>query len=123
MLTVLTRRKGSPALFLTPGSPSAHPIPALVARAQGGITLGPEQGELGADFNNLGDVPAPQKANLSCLHDYYLLPPTITGCLPRLPAASHDYLLPPTATCCLPRLPAASHDCLVAIEPGDRTKL
>ena len=24
------------------------------------------------------------------------LPPTITYCLPRLPAAFHDYLLPPT---------------------------
>jgi hypothetical protein len=29
---------------------------------------------------------------------------TITCCLPRLPAASHDYLLPPMTTCCLPRL-------------------
>jgi hypothetical protein len=45
-------------------------------------------------------------------HDYLLLP-TTTCCLPRLPAASHDYLLPPTTTCCLPRLPAASHDYLL----------
>jgi hypothetical protein len=28
--------------------------PALVARAQGGLTLGPEQGELDADFCHLG---------------------------------------------------------------------
>jgi hypothetical protein len=33
-----------------PGSASAHPTPALVLDAQGGITLGPEQGELSADF-------------------------------------------------------------------------
>jgi hypothetical protein len=43
----------------------------------------------------------------------YLLPPTTTCCLPRLPAASHNYLLPPTTTCCLPRLSAASHDSLL----------
>jgi hypothetical protein len=39
-----------------PGSASAHPTPALLSRAQGGITLGPEQGELGADFTHLGDL-------------------------------------------------------------------
>jgi len=32
-----------PCSFLTPGSPSAHATPALVARAQGGITLGLER--------------------------------------------------------------------------------
>jgi hypothetical protein len=37
-----------------PGSASAHPTPALISRAQDGITLGPEQGEPGADFTNLG---------------------------------------------------------------------
>ena len=31
-----------------------HPTPALVARAQGGLTLGLERGELGADFTFLG---------------------------------------------------------------------
>jgi hypothetical protein len=36
--------------LLTPAQPPAHPTPALIARAQGGLTLGPEQGELGADF-------------------------------------------------------------------------
>jgi hypothetical protein len=36
-------------------SPSAHPTSALVARAQGGITLGPEEGELDADFCSLGN--------------------------------------------------------------------
>jgi hypothetical protein len=36
----------TPARVLTPGSPPAHPTPALVARAQGGLTLGPEGGEL-----------------------------------------------------------------------------
>ncbi len=33
-----------------PGSPSAHPAPALVARVQAGITSGPDRGELAADF-------------------------------------------------------------------------
>ena len=32
----------------------AHPTPALVAHAQGGLTLGPERGELAADFWDLG---------------------------------------------------------------------
>jgi hypothetical protein len=32
------------------GSSSAHQTSALVGRAQGGITLGPERGELDADF-------------------------------------------------------------------------
>jgi len=44
------------APFLTPGSPSAQPSLALVSRAQGGLTLGPEQGELEADFCSLGLV-------------------------------------------------------------------
>src|SRR2546421_6442687 len=43
-----------PAAVLTPGSPPAHPTPALVAHAQGGLTLGPERGELAADFWFLG---------------------------------------------------------------------
>lgn len=34
--------------FLIPGSASAHPTPVLVVDDQGGITLGPEEGELGA---------------------------------------------------------------------------
>jgi hypothetical protein len=51
--------------------------------------------------------PPLRKANLSCLHDY-LLPPTITYCLLRLPIASYDYLLPP---------------CLVITEPNDYTKM
>jgi hypothetical protein len=51
----------SPALFfpyaqLTPGSPSAHPTPALVARAHGSLTLSPVEGELNADFCLLGDI-------------------------------------------------------------------
>jgi hypothetical protein len=38
----------TPAPVLTPGSP-------LVAHAQGGLTLGPERGDLAADFWSLGD--------------------------------------------------------------------
>jgi len=34
----------TPAPVLTPGSPPAHATPALVAHAQGGLTLGPERG-------------------------------------------------------------------------------
>jgi len=61
----------TPAPVLTPGSPPAHPTPALVALAQGGLTLGPEQGELAADFWSLGtyrasDVPPP-KSTLSSI--------------------------------------------------------
>jgi hypothetical protein len=44
----------TPAPVLTPGSPPAHPTPALVAHAQGGLTLGPERGELAADSCHLG---------------------------------------------------------------------
>jgi hypothetical protein len=36
------------------GSASAHPAPALVVDGQGGINLGPDGGELGADFCSLG---------------------------------------------------------------------
>jgi hypothetical protein len=36
--------------------PPAHATPALVAHAQGGLTLGLEQGELDADFCSLGDT-------------------------------------------------------------------
>ena len=36
--------------FLTPAQLRLTPTPALVVGAQGGITLGPERGELGADF-------------------------------------------------------------------------
>jgi hypothetical protein len=50
----LTRPQGP--LLLSHGSPSAHPAPALVARAQGGLTLGPEEGELDTDFCHLGKV-------------------------------------------------------------------
>jgi hypothetical protein len=39
----------TPTPMLTPSSPPAHPTPALVARAQGGLTLGPERGELDAE--------------------------------------------------------------------------
>jgi hypothetical protein len=39
-----------------PGSASAHPTPALAVDAQGGITLGPEGAELGADFCYLGGL-------------------------------------------------------------------
>jgi hypothetical protein len=49
--------QGTPLLFfLTLGSPSAHPNSGatVVARAQGGLTLGPEGGELGADFCQFG---------------------------------------------------------------------
>jgi hypothetical protein len=38
-----------PLFFLTPGSPSAHPD-----SGQGGLTLGREEGELDADFCQLG---------------------------------------------------------------------
>jgi hypothetical protein len=37
------------APVLAPGSPPAHPTSALVAHAQGGLTLGPERGELDAE--------------------------------------------------------------------------
>jgi hypothetical protein len=37
-------------------SPSAHATPAPVAQAQGGLTLGPEEGELDADFCHLGKL-------------------------------------------------------------------
>jgi hypothetical protein len=37
-----------------PSSPSAHPTSALVAGAQGGLTLGPDGGVLGAGFCSLG---------------------------------------------------------------------
>jgi len=37
-----------------PCSPLLTPAQVTVARAQGGITPGPEEGELGADFTNLG---------------------------------------------------------------------
>jgi hypothetical protein len=43
-----------PAPLSPPAQPSAHSTPALVVRAQGGITLGLEQGELDADFCHLG---------------------------------------------------------------------
>jgi hypothetical protein len=39
--------QGEPGVSLAQGLPKAH-------AAQGGITLGPEQGELGADFSHLG---------------------------------------------------------------------
>ena len=42
--------------MLTPGSPPAHATPALVARAQGGLTLAPERGDLGAEKYYLGMV-------------------------------------------------------------------
>jgi hypothetical protein len=44
------------APVLTPGSPSPLPTLALVARAQGGLTLGPEGGELGAEKYSLGEI-------------------------------------------------------------------
>jgi len=44
----------TPAPVVTPGSPPAPPTPALVVHAQGGLTLGLEQGELDADFCHLG---------------------------------------------------------------------
>jgi hypothetical protein len=43
-------RPQDPCTSLTPGSPSAHATPALVAHTQGGITLSLEEGELDADF-------------------------------------------------------------------------
>jgi hypothetical protein len=43
-----------PCIFLTPAQHSAHPTPALVARTQGGLTLGPDGGELDVDFCKLG---------------------------------------------------------------------
>jgi hypothetical protein len=44
-------RPQDPCTSLTPGSPAT---PALVAHAQGGITLSLEKGELDADFCKLG---------------------------------------------------------------------
>jgi hypothetical protein len=38
-------------------SASAHPTPAPAVDAQDGTTLGPESGELGADFCSLGKTP------------------------------------------------------------------
>jgi len=43
-----------PAPFSPPSLPSAHLTPVLVGRAQGGLTPGPEEGELDADFCTLG---------------------------------------------------------------------
>ena len=43
-------RDAIPRHLLTPAHLLAHPTPALVARAQGGLTLGPERGELAALF-------------------------------------------------------------------------
>ena len=42
--------QGPLPFFLTPATP------ALVARSQGGLTLGPEGGELGADFGRFGKM-------------------------------------------------------------------
>ena len=50
----LTGWLGLPRLLSSPGSPSAHPTPALVAHTQGGITLSLEEGEVDADFCQLG---------------------------------------------------------------------
>ena len=48
------------------------------------------------------DVLGPEeKLHFRTSHDY-LLPPTTTCSLPRLPAPSHDYLPPSTTTCCQP---------------------
>src|SRR2546423_4208661 len=51
---ILTRENAISCTSLTPGSPSAHPTPALVAHTQGGLTLSLEEGELDADFCKLG---------------------------------------------------------------------
>jgi hypothetical protein len=57
----------------------------------------------------LGNVFGPGRyPHLSYLHDY-LLPPTTTYCLPRLPTASHDYLLPPTTASLGPSLMTAQN--------------
>jgi hypothetical protein len=53
MLRVADSLQGNPlALLLTP----PHATPAPVARDQGGLTLGPERGELGPDFCHLPQI-------------------------------------------------------------------
>ena len=50
----LAVKKLDPCTFLTPSHPRLTATPALVAHAQGGLTLGPEEGELAAVFCRLG---------------------------------------------------------------------
>ena len=66
----------TPAPVVTPGLPLAPPTPALVAHTQGGLTLGPERGELAADFWSLGKKEDELSARAKC----EWLP---EGCTPR----------------------------------------
>jgi hypothetical protein len=51
-------------------SPSAHATPAPVAQAQGGLTLGPEEGELDADFLSSWQTKRPHLDRRFILHWY-----------------------------------------------------
>jgi hypothetical protein len=50
---MLCTNRGSEVMSRDPPPPAT---PALVAHAQGGLTLGPERGELAADFWSLGEL-------------------------------------------------------------------
>jgi hypothetical protein len=43
--------------------PEPHPRPTQAHAAQGSVILGPEQGELGANFSHLGSLSALQLAS------------------------------------------------------------
>jgi hypothetical protein len=60
---------------LTPASPPPHATPALVAHPQGGLTLGPERGELAADFWSLGtnNLDCNWEAEINSLRKEYLV--------------------------------------------------
>jgi hypothetical protein len=73
----------TPAPVLTPGSPPAPATPALVAHAQGGLTLGPERGELAADFWFLGRIKTSEAEGSSSTNDS-----SIFGELPTFFASS-----------------------------------
>jgi hypothetical protein len=67
---------------------ATHPARATVTRAPGGMTLGPEQGELGAHFTALGSAAEqlPLHEELSVLHQSTnsIHPPTISQTLHQL---------------------------------------
>lgn len=73
--------KKTPAPLSTPGSPSAHRTPALVAPAQGSITLGSEEGV--------------SSMQISVHLAVYVKLPVDAICLSELPAPKHPRVLRP----------------------------